>query len=387
MALSLREKLKSAGAAEKRPRPGPSDGGCMLRSHEKPAREMGLPEVLQGHTLTVMQGIPFGDVRREELLFLDTETTGLSGGAGTVAFLVGVGWFEGDTYRLEQYLMRDYDEEADVIARTAARMRDHPVLCTFNGAAFDIPLLQSRAVMQRTRLPRAEGHIDLLHTARRVWRMRLKKCNLKNIEEEILGLTREDDLPGALVPETYFRFLHTRDMSLLEGILEHNGQDIDTLPVLLGILMEIHADPLSLTEGEDLYSLGRINERRGRQEEARRCYRAAGERGMAFLSGTRLADMARRCGEYPEAAALYEGALRKKQSAAVHIALAKLYEHRLKDLKRALEHTTRALLLTDTADRAGEEALEKRMRRLRAKLAAESGGGKPPAKEKPRRDT
>ncbi len=368
MALSLREKLKSAGSAEHKSRPPASDGACLVRHAEKPTAETGLPRVLSGQTLEVMQGRGFPDVDRDALLFLDTETTGLSGGAGTVAFLVGVGWFRGDTWHLEQYLMRDYNEEADVIRRTAEKMAGHPFLCTFNGVTFDVPLLQSRAVMQRLRLPAARGHIDLLHAARRVWRMRLKKCNLKNIEEQILGLTREDDLPGALVPETYFRFLRTRDMSLLEGILEHNAQDIDTLPRLLGILLCAHADPLSLKCGEDLYSMGRIHERRGLKEEAGKCYREAGRHGMAFLSQVRLAELARRQGQFSDAAALYESALKKRQSVQVHIAVAKIYEHRLKDPGRALEHAGKAMMMTDGSDPAAEEALMKRLRRLHRKL-------------------
>ena len=375
MALSLREKLKSAGTARTKPAVPVSDGECLIRTEERPAGEMGLPPVLSGQTLRVMQGQDFDDFGRESLLFLDTETTGLSGGAGTVAFLVGVGYFEGSTYRLEQYLMRDYNEEASVIARTAEKLRDHPILCTFNGVTFDMPLLRSRAVMQRTRLPSEKGHIDLLHTARRVWRMRLKKCNLKNIEERILGFAREDDLPGALVPETYFRYLRTRDMSLLEGILEHNARDIGSLPMLLGILMKIHSDPLTLDKSEDLYSMGRVHERRGMNEEARKCYRAASQKGLAFLSRIRMAEIARREGNYSESAELFESALRKRQSADVHIALSKIYEHQLRDLTKAMEHASRAMILTDPSDRAGEDALMKRMRRLRQKMDRAEGKG------------
>ena len=143
MALSLREKLKTAGAVQNKPSAPVSDGQCLIRTEERPAGEMGLPPVVSGQVLRLLQGQEYTDIRREDLLFLDTETTGLSGGAGTVAFLVGVGYFEGDKYRLEQFLMRDYNEEASVIARTAERMRDHPILCTFNGVTFDLPLLRT----------------------------------------------------------------------------------------------------------------------------------------------------------------------------------------------------------------------------------------------------
>ena len=184
--------------------------------------------LLSGACLEMMQGLPYEDVRREEICFLDTETTGLSHGAGTVAFLVGVGYFEEDAFVVRQYLMRDYDEEAFVLSRVSEDMQRSKLLCTFNGQTFDLPLLEVRYTMQRMREQYVHRpHVDLLPASRRVWKLRLRRCNLTALEEAVLGIAREDDLAGALVPERYFSFLKTKDFSLLEDILDHNRQGLD----------------------------------------------------------------------------------------------------------------------------------------------------------------
>ncbi|MDY3279916.1 MAG: ribonuclease H-like domain-containing protein, partial [Eubacteriales bacterium] len=150
--LSLRDKLRSAaGTAAPRKAPAAVAADCYLRQERIPISRFDLPPVLSGETLTLMQGTPFADCAREDVLFLDTETTGLSHGAGTVAFLVGVGFFEEDAFVVRQYLMRDYDEEPFVLSHVAEHLRRSRVICTFNGASFDLPLLEVRYTMQRMR--------------------------------------------------------------------------------------------------------------------------------------------------------------------------------------------------------------------------------------------
>ena len=368
MALSLREKLKSLSEEPAKPAKAPSRAECMVRSAVHGAGELALRKTLDGKALTLMLGTPFGDLDREKLLFLDTETTGLSGGAGTVAFLVGLGWYEGERYILEQCLMRDYDEEESLLARVEAMIRAHPVLCTYNGASFDLPLLAGRMIMNRMRMPACEGHIDLLHPARRVWKLRLKKCTLKAVEEGVLGLERQDDLPGALVPERYFAFLKSKDPALLEDILDHNGQDILSLPAVLEKLLAAHLHPLETENAEDLYSLGRIHERRGERETAGKCYREAGRKGLKTLTVPRLAEMERRSAHYASAAELYEDALRVRRTVGTYVALAKLYEHHLRQPQKALACAGKALALCDERDTEAIADLTKRLRRLRGKL-------------------
>ena len=368
MAPSLRDKLRSAAPIKAKPA-APAAQDCMHRQFCYAGADQYLPKTLPGDILTLMQGVDMKDIGRDELLFLDTETTGLSGGAGTVAFLVGVGYFEDGQLIVSQYLMRDYDEEVFVLEKIRAHMEKRKVVCTFNGATFDLPLLRSRGIMQRVRMPEPRWHIDLLHAARRVWKMRLKRCNLTALEEAVLGRTRVDDLPGALVPERYFRFLKERDMALLEDVIEHNRQDIVSLADILRKLLCLHADPLCAGFCEDIFSLGRIYEKRGQIEGARKCYRAASKGKTVWVSQTKLAESLRRSGDYLEAAQAYETALSAKRSDVnTHIALAKLYEHRLHDLKNALSHTRQALMLGAGVEGLDLSAIQKRYERIMLKL-------------------
>jgi len=368
MAVSLRDKLRSAAPLASKPK-SPKSQDCMLRQHCYAPADQYLPKHLPSEVLKLMQGVDIPTLDREEILFLDTETTGLSGGAGTVAFLVGVGYFEGDELHVKQYMMRDYDEEAYVLEKVAEHMQKRRVLCTFNGVTFDLPLLKSRCIMQRIRLPEPAWHIDLLHASRRVWKLRLKKCNLTALEEAVLGRTRVDDLPGALVPERYFRYLREKDMSLLEDVLEHNQQDIASLADILRKLLSLHESPLEAGFAEDIYSLGRIYEKRGQLEGARKCYRAASKGKTLWVSQTRLAETLRKTGDYVQAAQALENALCVKRSDInTHIALAKLYEHRIRDLKAALSHTKQALLLGADIEGMDLAPIQKRYERIMLKL-------------------
>ena len=374
--LSLRDKLRATQGAPRKNtpvRPAPQD--CYIRTARFP-----LPEGtrLTDGTLALMQGDPNipHHVEPEELLFLDTETTGLSHGAGTVAFLVGVGIIRDGALTVTQYLMRDYDEEAFVLRHVWEHLRKCGVLVTYNGRSFDMPLLDTRFVMQRMRVDTASiPHADLLHTARRVWKLRLRRCNLGTLEELIFHEPRENDLPGAEVPQRYFDYLKSKDFSLLEDILRHNAQDIASLARLLFVLGGVHDDPLSAEHLQDIYSLGRVFEKRGQQEKARMCYRAADAGSMSALSRARLADNLRREKQPQEAAALYEKMIASRQGGAKpYIALSKLLEHRLKAPQAALEIARRGMLyasdLPDSPQNAADfEDLSKRYARLLKKAA------------------
>ena len=149
-----------------------------------------------------------GDAGR--LLFLDTETTGLAGGTGTYAFLVGAAWLEGDRLAVTQFFMRDFDEEPALLAALEPLLTRATAVVTFNGAGFDLPLLETRFVLARRRWPAALTNLDLLRPARRVWTGWLADCRLATLESEVLGLARDDDVPGALIPLLYFDYLRTR---------------------------------------------------------------------------------------------------------------------------------------------------------------------------------
>ena len=321
---------------------------------------------------------PRFDVRR--CLFLDTETTGLSGGAGTVAFLVGVGWVDGDALVIEQYMLREYADEPALIDRLSRRMADFDSVCTFNGRNFDMPLLEARFTMNRMRERwKALENLDLLAPSRRAWKLRLGSCRLSRIETEILGLSREGDLPGSEVPARFFEFIKTGDESLLDDIVAHNRQDVATLAALLVRLCAVNDRPQALTDQRDQFSMGRTLERLGELKPAREMYRVSAiprpAGTLASLGGERIAGMAnwrlyllcRRSHDWEGARdVLLQMLNRRQMPGAACTALAKLYEHRFHDCARALDY---ALQSARYDDGEAKELLDRRVKRLRNRMS------------------
>ena len=374
MASSLRAKLNAMKAAQYAPKPEARPGGVMHRLSRVPVDAAIYDLKPVGLRRMGWTGGPF-DVTK--CLFIDTETTGLSGGAGTVAFLVGAGYVDGDGFVVEQFLMREYADEPEMIDRLAGLMDQFDCVCTFNGRNFDMPLLESRFTMCRMRHRwRDLDDLDLLYPARRAWKLRLGSCRLANIETEILGLERHGDLPGSEVPGRYFEFLKTRDESLLTDIIDHNRQDIATLVTLLIRLCAVNARPERLTDQRDLFSMGRSLERQGEWKPARELYHIAAlprPRGtLQALVGERVAGQAnwrqyhllRRSGDVDGAIRVLTQMLQRRQMPAeACVALAKLYEHRVRDYRQALEYAEQARRYG-----ADPEQIDKRAARLRGKL-------------------
>lgn len=292
----------------------------------------------------------------EKCLFIDTETTGLSGGAGTVAFLVGVGYINRGFMTVEQFFMRDYSDEPELLYRLKEIMERFECAVSFNGKTFDMPLIRSRFTMNRMKDYPELFDLDLLHPARRVWKLRLESCRLSTLEERILGLQRENDLPGSEVPQRYFDFLKTGDMSLVDDIIRHNRQDIFSLGLLLDKLLNVYRDPEKQGYVQDLFSLGKALEKQGESAKARELYRlsavprkalslsALKEGGVAGQANSRLFRLCLRSGDTEGAIATLEQMLSRGQMGIMpHIELAKIYEHRIKDYRKALSHTRCAL--------------------------------------------
>ena len=373
MASGLRAKLNAMRTAA--PPPPPSrPSGLMARMSHVPLD----PAIYELSPVGIRRmgwtGGPF-DVNK--CLFIDTETTGLSGGAGTVAFLVGAGYCDGGRFTIEQFMLRDYADEPELIDRLALLLERFDCVCHFNGRRFDMPLLESRFTMCRMRGRwKALEQMDLLYPARRAWKLRLGSCRLARIETEILGLPRHNDLPGSEVPGRFFEYLKTGDEALLEDIIDHNRQDIATLATLLIRLCAVNAAPERLTDQRDLFSMGLALEKQGERKSARELYRItaiprpAGT--LQALTGERIAGMAnwrqyhilRRSGDAAGAARVLEQMLQRRQMPGeACVALAKLYEHQLKDVPRALDYALRAeKYLGD------DEGLRRRIERLRGRM-------------------
>ena len=345
--MNLRDKLRAVGGTGGTPRPaGEASTDCRHFAVYRPAEEFPGAYDLSAETLRMMSDRELPeDLDPRRILYLDTETTGL-GGSGTVAFLVGMGFLGDNGFEVHQFLMRDYPEEPFLLKHVAAGLGKFDVLCTFNGTTFDVPLLESRLLMNRMDRSCLDlPHLDLLHMCRRLWKLRLGRCNLGRLEEVILGKPRVDDLPGSEVPQRYFTYLKTKRMELLEDILKHNAQDIASLCVLLNHMADLYRHPEKIRFSEDVYSMGRALEKLERTEDARRCYRLARRGRMGDLAGSALAVSYRRTGEREEAVRIWKEMVRERRGGIEpYVELAKYEEHIRRNYTAALAWTEQAMI-------------------------------------------
>jgi uncharacterized protein YprB with RNaseH-like and TPR domain len=290
-------------------------------------------------------------------LFLDTETTGLAGGTGTYAFLVGLAWWDAGGLQIEQLVMRDFTEEYSMLQELAARIAERPVLVTFNGKSFDWPLLESRFTMTRSiPAPRLAAHLDLLHPARALWKLRLGSVRLVELERRVLdaprlGWQRDDDVASALIPQYYFDYLRGGPVEPIAGIVRHNQMDLRGLGALFckinGLLCETpHAT--NETESLDLFGLSRFLQRRGDSDRAHSACALALDAGLPveFRPKARrdLALMAKRRGEHVRAAEIWQELIADPQDGVYACEQLAIHcERHIKDLSRATEYAQLAL--------------------------------------------
>jgi uncharacterized protein YprB with RNaseH-like and TPR domain len=327
------------------------------------------------------------EVEANAFTFLDTETTGLAGGTGTYAFLVGVGRYDGEAFHLAQFFMRDPMEEPALLAALTEFLQPCEALVTFNGKAFDVPLLNARYVTNGELPPLASAaHLDLLPLARRLWRDRLPSRALGYLEEHILGMTRtHEDVPGWVIPSLYFDYLRGSDARPLKSVFYHNAMDVLSLAALLSHAAGLLDDPLNgaVVHGLDLVAMGKLFEHLGHLETAAQLY----ERGLAhdlpeelyWKTVQRLSFAQKRRGNLSAAVALWREAARSGQIYA-HIELAKFYEHKQRDYSEAAQWTHAALALVNASDFPRHACgrwlpdLEHRLARLHRKLGSSRCG-------------
>lgn len=295
---------------------------------------------------------PPGNVALEDLLFLDCETTGLATAAGTYAFLVGLGAFRGQTFHLEQIFLPDYSCEKAFLQTLLKKIRPGTVLVTYNGKSFDVPLLQTRFILNRLAFPLAElPHVDLLFPARRIWRYRLADLSLRSLERELLGAERERDIDSGLIPGTYFHYLRSGDVSYLPDVLAHNRYDILTLAFLTLWHASLLATPQGYPNLEpcDYFGLGRLYYQKHEVEKAVWCleqaWGKAEDETLKGLAGTLLSLIHKRRENWPEATNLWQAMSRLPLRWALYATeeLAKHYEHRARDYSQALRMVENAL--------------------------------------------
>ncbi len=256
-----------------------------------------------------------------KVVFFDIETTGLSGGAGTIAFLVGCGWFDAGAFHVRQAFLTGPAGERALLDALARDVGEASLLVTFNGRTFDVPVMETRWAYHRQTCPTDDlAHFDMLPSARRLWGRASRRptdgaagCTLSALEQSVLGVQRSDDVPGFEIPSRYFQFLRTGDTRLVEGILEHNRHDLLSLAGLMAHGLRLASEgPEACASAFEQAALGRLYERAGDAERAADAYQAAaatGDRDVAGEALARLAVVLRREGRHDAAAAAWVAAL------------------------------------------------------------------------------
>jgi uncharacterized protein YprB with RNaseH-like and TPR domain len=319
----------------------------------------------------------------ESMVFLDTETSGLAGGTGTFAFLVGVGRYTKEGFHLAQFFMRDPLEEPALLLALEDFLAPCQTVVSFNGKAFDVPLLNTRYTLQGWKSPfKKFAHVDLLHLARRLWRDRLPSRTLANLEVQILHASRTDEeIPGWMIPQIYFDYLREGDARPLQRVFYHNSMDVISLAALLNHTSSILEDPLSLQTSEsiDLAAIARLFEDLGHSDKAKEVYETClkAEIPGELYDDTilRLSLLYKHINNYSAAIPLWEQAASHRRLFAYE-ELAKYYEHHAQDLDLALKWTCDALECIKTAGLQSPELLQwkpefqHRLQRLQRKISA-----------------
>jgi uncharacterized protein YprB with RNaseH-like and TPR domain len=324
------------------------------------------------------------------IVFIDLETTGLSGGAGTLAFLVGCGYFDLGAFQVRQFLLTSHSGERALLAAVAEFFDGADLIVTYNGKTFDVPVMETRWSFHRMEMPSIGGpagvaHFDMLHPARRLWKRGVDDeggCRLSTLERRLFDVQRIGDVPGMDVPSRFFRFVRSGDPRPLEAVLEHNRIDLVSLAAVTARALQLARDGRdACSDYPEALALGRIFERAEYFSRAEACYRHAAEATDPATRAEALFQLAvrlRRDRRFVDAAAVWHelvdltapqpmrcGRLGTLRQIAVE-ALAIHREHRAKDLAGARELAFVAL--EETAGRRAD-GVRHRIARLDRKLA------------------
>jgi len=358
-----------------------SHGRCFLVEEHLPIHHhhgdlpLGAFLDLDPNILSLLGGDPCpADVDLEHALFLDTETTGLSAGTGTMAFLVGLGFFERDRFRVVQIFLRDPGDEPAMITFLADILPRFKMLVTFNGRGFDVPILENRFILARRPFPLAAvPHVDLLPPSRRLWRFRLTSCALGSLEREVLGVERDQaDIPSGVIPRVYLDYLRTGDAREIPRILYHNRIDVLSMVTLAARLGRALAMPEGLG-GPDLYALARWYGKENTEQFLRKALTSGLPAHLRLRALRDLALLLKRAGRRGEATEWWQQlALEDPLGILAPVELAKIFEWHIPRFDLALRWTKVALARArrwppgPRRERA-LEALERRLSRLQRK--------------------
>ena len=326
----------------------------------------------------------------DQFIFLDTETSGLAGGTGTFAFMIGLGWWQSDGFRLQQFFLREPAEEAAVLAALDEVLTPFQTIVTYNGKSFDIPLLNARHTLSAFQSPfPSMQHVDLLALSRRIWRNRLPSRSLGSIEHDVLAVSRsQEEIPGWMIPEMYFNYLKSGDSRPMAGVFYHNRMDILSLAALFLHQSNLLSSPMDWLAAEslDLIAIAKLYDDTGRREQAVQFYEHSLSLGLPrpFFIQTlyRYADLARKELHFEQAVSLWQKAAELQELPAC-IELAKYYEHRARGYETALYWTQKAFDILDTQvlplyiKKTTLAELQKRQGRLRRKMYSRGSNTEP----------
>ncbi len=291
-------------------------------------------------------------------LFFDTETTGLDTGTGVYIFLAGFGYFKGRSFVVEQYFMRDFPDEPAVLLAIEQLLKKFRYIVTYNGKTYDWPLLETRFIVHRRSLPDpTPPHLDLLTLSRRMYHFRLENCRLPTVEKHIINFHRKDDLPGALLPDLYFKYVRSRDARFIHRAFAHNAHDIVSLAAIAAKIIQFMENPFSEdSHAADIFAFARLKENANDPESAKKAYREALRMGLPKnlynIALRRLSLLLKREGDWEKALELWDVMIRtgKKDDPFPYEEKAKYLEHRKKDYPGALQVVHQARRNVGTAD-------------------------------------
>jgi len=287
-------------------------------------------------------------INRLSLRFFDTETTGL-GGTGTVPFLIGVGSFNDYGFEIRQYIIPDYSDETAMLEDLSGEFSETNSIVSYNGAAFDLPILRDRLILNRVaKKIKHDKHIDLLHSVRRLYKRRLGDCSLTNVEREIFSFYRIDDIPGYLVPSVYFEWLNEENLNNMAAVMEHNRLDILTLAFIMERIASIFQENgKNLDSIDDLHSLSKIHIRRKNHDQSLDINNRISDQNQDNLADDILlfnAQIYKKTGEFEKAVSIWEKlkSSNSRQGMQANLEMAMYLEHKKKDYTQALKCAQKA---------------------------------------------
>jgi hypothetical protein len=327
------------------------------------------------------QSLDFGSA-----LFFDLETTGLAGGTGTVAFLVGMGYYRDDAFHVVQYFLGELGEEERMIRELSRFFRemDFHSIITYNGKAFDVPLLETRFILHRERYPLSElPHLDLLFSARSLWKHKHESCRLYHLAQQIVEAPRTDDIPGAEIPFRYFDYLRSGDFSLIEPVLYHNQEDILSLlglGISAGKLFAAgESDVCEDVDASDLIGVGKVFESANEIGRSIELFKKALVKGglrddLAVAVKTKLSYHFKKSSDWESAVSFWQEISESAENPVSALReLSMYFEHRKKDLAEAKRAAEEGLALAMRGPDSLRRDFEKRIDRLNVKIGRKAG--------------